>query len=176
MRSLVKVLPLWGFLIGLAILVPAPAAYAADSDTDSAKPGAKEDTPSADTKNQEKPDVKPGEPAKGEAGKSERPASGKEEKPEETAAPENEREKEAVAAGVELKGGLKMQELLAQGFLIRTTLLVPAEMVTRQTGKVTPDALVVTLQKETAIAVCYYTLKSYVRLRLAALSTCTMFR
>lgn len=173
MGRLVKGVLLWGFLAGLAILLLVPAAYAADPAADSAKPEAKGETPSPDAT---KPASKPEEPAKGEDGKSETPASSKPEKPEETVAPEDEREQEASAAGVELKGGLRMQELLAQGFLIRTTVLIPAEMVTRQTGKVTPDALIVTLQKETAIAVCYYTLKSYVRLRLAALSTCTMFR
>ena len=113
-------------------------------------------------------------PANLAAGKPEAPESGTPEKPAEAAAPKD--EAEASSAGVEIKGELKMQELLAQGFQIKTTVLIPAEVVTRQTGKVTADALVVTLQKENAIAVCYYTLKSYVRLRLAGLATCTMFR
>jgi hypothetical protein len=57
----------------------------------------------------------------------------------------------------------KMKNLLAEGFLIRTTVLVPPDAVTRQLCKVSSDAMSLALQKETAIAVCYYTLKAYVK-------------
>jgi hypothetical protein len=168
MGRLLKGLTAWGLYGGLAILSLVPPAYAADPDA--AKPEASE-VPSADA---QKPAGKPEEPAQGEADKPAAPESGTPEKPGEAAAPKTEGDKEASAAAAE-KGGLKMQELLAQGFQIRTTVLIPAEVVTRQTGKLTADAFVVTMQKENAIAVCYYTLKSYVRLRLAGLATCTMF-
>jgi hypothetical protein len=59
--------------------------------------------------------------------------------------------------------GVKMKNLLAEGFLIQTTVLVPPDAVTRQLRKVSPDAISLALQRETAIAVCYYTLKAYVK-------------
>ena len=71
---------------------------------------------------------------------------------------------------------VKMKDILAEGFLIRTTVLVPADAVTRQLGKVSPDAIILTLQKETAIAVCYYTLKAYVKESLTDIASCTVFR
>jgi hypothetical protein len=156
-------------MAGLVVFFPISPAGAADPDA--AKPEASP-TPGADA---QKPDAKPEEPAQDETAKPEAPKSDTPEKPGDAAAPKSESESEASAAG-ETKGGLKMQELLAQGFQIETTVLVPTEMASRQTGKVTPDALIVTLQKENTIAVCYYTLNSYVRLRLAGLATCTTFR
>jgi hypothetical protein len=53
---------------------------------------------------------------------------------------------------------------------------VPADAVTRQLGKVSPDAIILTLQRETAIAVCYYTLKAYVKESLTDIASCTVFR
>lgn len=104
------------------------------------------------------------------------PKDGDKAEPAKTEEPAAKDESEDAAAGLAAKGGLKMKDLLAEGFLIRTTVLVPAEVVTRQLGKVSPDAIVVTLQKEAAIAVCYYTLKAYVRPRLIEIPTCTGFR
>jgi hypothetical protein len=69
----------------------------------------------------------------------------------------------------------KMKDLVGDGFLIRTTVLVPADAVTRQLGKPSPDAIIVTLQKETVIAVCYYTLKAYVKGGLTDIPSCTVF-
>ena len=84
---------------------------------------------------------------------------------------------DAPPAGAgEIQSGVKMKDLLAEGFLIRTTVLVPAEAVTRQLGKVSPDSIILTLQKETAIAVCYYTLKAYVKQSLTDIASCTVFR
>ena len=53
----------------------------------------------------------------------------------------------------EIKSGVKMKDLLAKAFLIRSTVLVPADAVTRRIGKVSSHAIILTLQKETAIAV-----------------------
>ena len=83
---------------------------------------------------------------------------------------------EAPPAGGEIQSAVKLKDILAEGFLIRTTVLVPAEAVTRQIGKVSSDAVLLTLQKETAIAVCYYTLKAYVKEGLTDIASCTVFR
>jgi hypothetical protein len=80
----------------------------------------------------------------------------------------------AAVAG-EIKSVVKMKDLLAEGFLNRTTVLVSADAVTRQLGKVSSDAIILTLQKETAIGVCYYTLKAYVKEGLTATASCTVF-
>jgi hypothetical protein len=46
-----------------------------------------------------------------------------------------------------------MKAILAEGFLVRTTVLVPAEAAIRQIGKVSSDAILLTLHKESVIAV-----------------------
>ena len=97
-------------------------------------------------------------------------------KPDE-APPTDARAEDAPPEGAgEIQSGAKMRDILAEGFLIRTTVLVPADAVTRQLGKVSPDAIILTLQKETAIAVCYYTLKAYVKGSLTDIASCTVFR
>jgi hypothetical protein len=48
--------------------------------------------------------------------------------------------------------------------------------VTRHSGKVSSDAVVVTLQKSNATAVCFYTLKAYVGQKLATIPACTVHR
>lgn len=66
--------------------------------------------------------------------------------------------------------------LMGEGFELRTTTFVPAEAVTRQSGKVSSDAFVVTLQKGAAAAVCFYTLKAYVSKKLGTIPACTVHR
>jgi hypothetical protein len=101
--------------------------------------------------------------------------SKEEAKPDETPPPDAKAE-EAPPAGGGIQSAVKLKDILAEGFLIRTTVLVPAEAVTRQIGKVSSDAVLLTLQKETAIAVCYYTLKAYVKEGLTDIASCTAFR
>ena len=101
--------------------------------------------------------------------------SKEEAKPDEAPPPDAKAE-EAPPAGGGIQSGVKLKDILAEGFLIRTTVLVPAEAVTRQIGKVSSDAVLLTLQKETAIAVCYYTLKAYVKEGLTDIASCTAFR
>jgi hypothetical protein len=101
--------------------------------------------------------------------------SKEEAKPDEAPPPDAKAE-EAPPAGGGIQSAVKLKDILAEGFLIRTTVLVPAEAVTRQIGKVSSDAVLLTLQKETAIAVCYYTLKAYVKERLTDIASCTVFR
>ena len=69
-----------------------------------------------------------------------------------------------------------LAELTKEGFEIRTTVFVPAEAVTRQSGKVSSDAIMVTLEKTTATAVCFYTLKAYVSKKLSTIPACTVHR
>lgn len=74
------------------------------------------------------------------------------------------------------ESGVAMADLVHDGFVIRTTVFVPAEAVTRQTGKVSGDAIVVTLQKQFSTAVCYYSFKAYVKEGLTAIASCTVYR
>jgi hypothetical protein len=68
------------------------------------------------------------------------------------------------------------ERLLKEGFEVRTTTFVPADAVTRQSGKDSLDAIVVTLQKDAASAVCFYTLRAYVSKELSTLPACTVHR
>jgi hypothetical protein len=71
---------------------------------------------------------------------------------------------------------LSLADLTKDGFEIRGTDFVPAEAVTRHSGKVSSDAVIVTLQKTTATAICFYTLKAYVGNKLATIPACTVHR
>jgi hypothetical protein len=71
---------------------------------------------------------------------------------------------------------VSLGELTRDGFEIRTTDFIPAEAVTRQSGKVSSDAIVVTLQKTSSTAVCFYTLKAYVGKKLTTIPACTVHR
>lgn len=71
---------------------------------------------------------------------------------------------------------VSLGELTRDGFEIHATEFIPAEAVTRQSGKVSSDAIVVTLQKTTATAVCFYTLKAYVGKKLTTIPACTVHR
>jgi hypothetical protein len=53
-------------------------------------------------------------------------------------------------------------EALRDGYEVRALAFVPTEASSRQTGEQTPDALILTLQKENSVVVCYYTLAAYV--------------
>jgi hypothetical protein len=77
--------------------------------------------------------------------------SKEEAKPDETPPPDAKSE-EAPPAGGDILSSVKLKDILAEDFLIRTTVLVPADAVTRQIGKVSSDAVLLTLQKQTAIA------------------------
>jgi len=73
--------------------------------------------------------------------------SKEEAKPDETPPPDAKAE-EAPPAGGGIQSAVKLKDVLAEGFLIRTTVLVPAEAVTWQIGKVSSDAVLLTLQKK----------------------------
>lgn len=143
-------------LLGLVLPL---AAVAADKDASPEKgaPEASEPKDADKSKEEAKPDSK------------------EEAKPDEAPPPDAKAEETPPAAGG-IQSAVKLKDILAEGFLIRTTVLVPAEAVTRQIGKVSSDAVLLTLQKETAIAVCYYTLKAYVKEGLTDIASCTAFR
>lgn len=69
-----------------------------------------------------------------------------------------------------------LEALTREGFEVRTTTFIPADAVTRQSGKVSSDAIVMTLQKTAATAVCFYTLKAYVSKRLGTIPACAVHR
>lgn len=76
----------------------------------------------------------------------------------------------------EASGTASLKDLVSDGFVIRTTVFIPADAVTRQLGKVASDAIVLTLQKQTSTAVCYYTFKAYVGEGLTAIPSCVVHR
>jgi len=156
MTKFIKDLPAWSAVsaAALLLLLALPLA-AAPADKDGASPE-KGATPEAS------------EPKDADKSKDEG-------KPDEAPAPDAKAE-DAPPAGGGIQSAVKMKDILAEGFLVRTTVLVPAEAVTRQIGKVSSDAILLTLQKESAIAVCYYTLKAYVKEGLTDIASCTVFR
>ena len=155
MSRFIKMLPVWS-AVGVAalLLFLALPLAAAPADKDGASPE-KGATPEA-------PEPKDADKSKDEA------------KPDE-APPADAKAEDAPPAGGGIQSAVKMKDILAEGFLVRTTVLVPAEAVTRQIGKVSSDAILLTLQKESAIAVCYYTLKAYVKEGLTDIASCTAF-
>src|SRR5262245_57768470 len=76
--------------------------------------------------------------------------SKEEAKPDETPPPDAKSE-EAPPAGGDIQSSVKLKDILAEGFLIRTTVLVPADAVTWQIGKVSSDAVLLTLQNTIAV-------------------------
>ena len=156
MTKFIKDLPAWSAVsaAALLLLLALPLA-AAPADKDGASPE-KGATPEAS-------EPKDADKSKDEA------------KPDEAPPPDAKAE-DAPPAGGGIQSAVKMKDILAEGFLVRTTVLVPAEAVTRQIGKVSSDAILLTLQKESAIAVCYYTLKAYVKEGLTDIASCTVFR
>ena len=83
---------------------------------------------------------------------------------------------EGGAPSGEASGTASLKDLVSDGFVIRTTVFIPADAVTRQLGKVASDAIVLTLQKQTSTAVCYYTFKAYVGEGLTTIPSCIVHR
>jgi hypothetical protein len=82
----------------------------------------------------------------------------------------------AASRAGESGGTVRLKDLVSDGFVIRTTVFIPDDAVTRQSGKVSSDAIVLTLQKQTSTAVCYYTFKAYVGGVLGAIQSCVVHR
>src|SRR5882724_9003759 len=92
---------------------------------------------------------KAGEAAKSKAGAEEpgKSEEGEAGKPDEGESDEGVGGEEAPAGG---GGPVALADLVKDGFVIRTTDFVPTDAVTRQSGKVSSDAVIVTLQKSTS--------------------------
>ena len=112
--------------------------------------------------------------AETKAGEAAKPEAGAEaDKPDEGEVDEGDEAEEAPDG----EGGLvPLADLVKDGFVIRTTDFIPADAVTRQSGKVSSDAVIVTLQKSTSTAVCFFTLKAYVGKKLTTIAACTVHR
>src|SRR5262249_47605733 len=73
------------------------------------------------------------------------------------------------------EGGLvPLAELVKDGFVIRTTDFIPADAVTRQSGKGFFGRCHCHVEKSTSTAVCFYTLKAYVGKKLTTIAACTV--
>jgi hypothetical protein len=130
------------------------------------------DTPASAQGAPTTPEVKPATPEAKPEGEAPKPEAGAT-KPEETAPSTEAEGPETEAADGE---PVSLGELIRNGYEIRSTDFVPAEAVTRNSGKVSSDAIVVTLQKSNATAVCFYTLKAYVGKKLTTIPACTVHR
>ena len=155
-------------------LTCAAALFLAVAEARAVEPGAS--PPAANTPAANTPGAKPAPAAKPEAAK----GDGTKSEEDETAKPEEgapTAEAEGAEAQPEGDGGpVSLAELVKDGFVIGTSNFIPAEAVTRQSGKVSSDALVLTLQKSTSTAVCFYTLKAYVGKKLNTIPACTVHR
>jgi hypothetical protein len=188
MRGLVKRLPAWRLSCGAALLCIASSVSAAEPEKGSTPPaasgtsGAKTDAGSSGPAESERSGSKASEPKETTEGDAKKPKDGQAEKPQESEAnpPGEKASDQGPPSGEEGEhsGAARLKDLIGDGFLIRTTVFVPADAVTRQTGKISSDAVVLTLQKETTIAVCYYTLKAYVNGRkgLTKIGSCTVYQ
>ncbi len=122
----------------------------------------------------EPPKATEGEGTKPEAGEAAKPENGVPPAKPETDAPSAQ---PGSAETPQPEGGpLSLGELTGDGFEIHATAFIPAEAVTRHSGKVSSDAIVVTLQKTNQTAVCFYTLKAYVGKKLTTIPACTVHR
>jgi len=149
-----------------AILACAAAMLVAGSDARAAETGAAGIKSAQVTKPEAtKPDETKPEPSKPEGNEPAKSEDTVTPSPE-AGAPETAPEAAPVALG----------ELTKEGFAIGATMFVPADAVTRQSGKVSADAVVLTLQKSTETAVCFYTLKAYVGKKLSTIPACTVHR
>ena len=178
MRGMVKGLPVWRPLCAAAFLCVASAVGAAEPEkgsTPAAESGATDSKLAAGSSDTEaKPSgSEASEPGAGTDSDADKAKDGDEKSPDAEKSPEGEgtspedRGSNHGAQDTDRKGAARLKDLIADGFLIRTTVFVPADAVTRQTGRISSDAMVLTLQKETAIAICYYTLRAYVNGRKA---------
>ena len=184
MRGMVKGLPVWRLLCAAAFLCVASAVSAAEPEkgnTPPAESGASDSKPvagSSDTKTKPS-ESEASEPEAGTDSDADKPKDGDAEKQSEGEGPSpGEKASNQGAQDADRKGAARLKDLIADGFLIRTTVFVPADAVTRQTGRISSDAMVLTLQKETVIAICYYTLRAYVNGRkgLTKIPSCTVYQ
>jgi hypothetical protein len=168
-----------------ALLCLTPTAFAQDNDkakpaaeqSDSDKATDEEKLPEGATESKDAEEKPPEGAEEVKEGEPERRPQGGFGKPPKRKAAEASSEGESAAAGAatgESKSGASLKDLVNDGFVIRTTVFIPAEAVTRQLGKVSGDAVVVTLQKQFSTAICYYSFKAYVGAGLTKIASCTV--
>jgi hypothetical protein len=151
-----------------------PMANAAEGDKDSSAPADKADAAAKpDTDKAAKPDKD--NDANDAKDTDAKPDDAKAEKPKEGKSGDDEAGAAGGATG-ESQTSVALKDLVNDGFVIRTTIFVPADAVTRQLGKVSSDAVVLTLQKSTSTAICYYAFKAYVDPGLTKIASCTVHR
>ncbi len=170
LKEMLKGLVAWRLVCAALVICLAPAAYAADDDKDAPKAESGASAEPSDAKAAEDADKDDGDKQQSDEGDADKDGADKEDAKDSS-------DKEAAAPGENRKGSVRLKDLIVDGFLIRTTVFVPADAVTRQTGSVSADAMVLTLQKETAIAICYYTFKAYVKggRGLLRIPSCTVY-
>lgn len=185
MRGMVKGLPVWRPLCAAAFLCVASAVSAAEPEKGSTPPAedganaSKSDVGGAGKTESEPSGSEASEPEAGTDSDADKPKDGDAEKQPEGEGPSpGEKASNQGPQAADRKGTAKLKDLTADGFLIRTTVFVPDDAVTRQTGRISSDAMVLTLQKETVIAICYYTLRAYVNGRkgLTKIPSCTVYQ
>jgi hypothetical protein len=155
----------------LVLAYPATRAAAQAPTPSETKPATSETKPATSETKPATPDTKSTTSETKPEGEGTKPEAGTP-KPEE-AAPSATPPPETEAADGE---SVSLGTLTKDGFEIRATDFIPAEAVTRHSGKVSSDAMVVTLQKSNATAVCFYTLKAYVGKKLTAIPACIVHR
>jgi hypothetical protein len=174
-------------LSAFALLCLSPMAFAADDDKDGAKPASEQSDkdkaadedklPEGATESKDAEEKLPEGAAEVKEGEPERRPQGGFGKPPKRKATETSSEGESATPGAatgESKSGASLKDLVNDGFVVRTTVFIPAEAVTRQLGKVSGDAVVVTLQKQFSTAICYYSFKAYVGGGLTKIASCTV--
>jgi hypothetical protein len=168
---MIKTVVILACAAALAVAYPVTRAAAQAPTPSETKPATSETKPATpDTKpttTETKPEGEGIKPEAGAAPKQDEAAPGAPAAPSAPAAPETE-----AADGEPVSLG----ELTKDGFEIRATDFIPAEAVTRHSGKVSSDAVVMTLQKSNSTAVCFYTLKAYVGKKLTTIPACTVHR
>jgi hypothetical protein len=71
-------------------------------------------------------------------------------------------------------GQQSFSALVAQGFEIKSVVLVPLEVAKRATATVTTDTVVVTLQNKTTVGVCYVAFANWAFMNKTSLDTPTL--
>jgi hypothetical protein len=191
MRGMVKGMPVWRLLCAAVFLCVASVVSAAEPEKGSTPPAedganaSKSDAGAPGKTESEPSGSKASEPDAGTDDDADKAKGGDDEKsPDAEKPPEGEGPSPGEKASnqgqqdADRKGAARLKDLIADGFLIRTTVFVPADAVTRQTGRISGDAMVLTLQKETVVAICYYTLRAYVNGRkgLTKIPSCTVYQ
>ncbi len=67
------------------------------------------------------------------------------------------------------EGPQSFTQLVGNGYIVSAVTLIPLDSAKRQNADAANDTVMVTLQKEKSVAVCYYNLSNWVRLNPTSL-------